>query len=240
MRLTGYGRSVWLPCTVVAAALAAACFWWGPWWAALVPVVLWLAVAWFFRDPARSLPTGLEPGAMLSPSDGTISAVLRPEHHEITGGPALVIRTFLSVLNVHVNRAPCDGTVRGVRHVPGRFHDARTERSAHENQFTLISFVTPAGEPIGVRQVTGKVARRIVCGLTEGDQVQRGERFGMIRFGSTTELILPRPDQVQVHVNVGQKVRGGLTVLAVMAEREKQKSKKAEKQKSESTSGAAG
>ncbi|MHC5005630.1 MAG: phosphatidylserine decarboxylase [Planctomycetota bacterium] len=217
MLLTGYGRVVWGPVTLVA-VLATVIFTAFDWWWAIAPVALvWLAVALFFRDPIRTVPRDLPPGAMLSPADGTVSAVLDTEHHEAVGGPARIVRIFLSLANVHVNRAPCDGEVVAVKHTPGRFLDARTEESARVNQNTLVTLRLDDGELVGVRQVTGKVARRIVCDLAPGDRVQRGGKFGMIRFGSTAELILPRPDDVDVRVAKGDRVKGGLTVLAMLA-----------------------
>jgi phosphatidylserine decarboxylase len=154
---------------------------------------------------------------MLSPADGRISAILHLDEHEATDGPVVVVRIFLSVLNVHVNRAPCSAEVLSVRHEPGRFFDARTEESASLNEFTLTRLRTESGDTLGVRQVAGKVARRIVCAMRPGQRVRRGERVGMIRFGSTAELIRPRPEAVEVHVREGQNVRGGLTVLATLA-----------------------
>jgi phosphatidylserine decarboxylase len=216
MKLTGYGTSTWGPLTAVAVLLAAVFAYLGWWWS-LVPVGLgWLALASFFRDPARTVPTDLPRDTYLSPGDGTVSAVLDVEHHDATGGPASVVRIFLSVLNVHVNRSPCDAEVVEVTHKPGKYLDARSEASAVENEWKLVTLRNGCGETLGVRQVTGKVARRIVCPVRPGDRFARGERFGMIKFGSTAELILPRPDDVDVKVAVGDKVRGGLTVLAVL------------------------
>jgi len=156
---------------------------------------------------------------MLSPADGTISAVEHYEEHEATAGqPAICVRIFLSVLNVHINRSPCEAVVVRKIYKPGRFLDARSAESAKINESNLIIMTRDHGdgtrEQFGVRQVSGKIARRIVDGSKEGQQLLRGERFGMIKFGSTTELILPRPDDVEVLVKVGDKVKGGLTPLA--------------------------
>ncbi len=214
MPLSFYGIREWGGALVIALAISAVA-WWAGWWWLLPPVWLaWLAVAAFFRDPIRSVPTDLPEGAFLSPADGTISAVERIDAHEATGGaPAVIIRIFLSVLDVHINRSPCAATVRHCRHRPGRHLDARTAESARVNESNLI-ILDRGGETIGVRQVSGAIARRIVCPLASGRRLARGERIGMIKFGSTTELILPRPDEVAVHVRLGEKVRGGLTVLA--------------------------
>lgn len=236
MPLSRYGLREWLTITIVAAVAAcgfALLAWYlHPVWCwALVPLaLLWLALLAFFRDPIRRVPRDLPPEVMLSPADGTISTIVRVDRHEAisasssgAGGPALIIRIFLSVLDVHVNRWPCDGTVVALRYRQGTFHDARTAQSAITNESNLIVLRRLAGatddETIGVRQVSGAIARRIVCPVAVGDRAARGERFGMIKFGSTTELILPRPDDVHVHVREGQKVKGGLTVLATLRQR---------------------
>ncbi len=236
MLLTPYGLREWLTITVVAAAAAGLTVWFSLWWALALVVVVWLALLSFFRDPPRRVPTELPNGAMLSPADGVISKIERVETHEACAGPAVVIRIFLSVLNVHVNRAPFDCEVVSVTHRPGKFLDARSEESARVNESTMIvARIVPGAtggeaggkpgaktsgdartETIGVKQISGAIARRIVCPLRPGEALRRGQRFGMIKFGSTTELILPRPEQVEVLVKVGQRVTGGRTLLAVL------------------------
>jgi phosphatidylserine decarboxylase len=136
------------------------------------------------------------------------------DHHDATEGPAVVVRIFLSVLDVHLNRAPCTATVRGLLYKPGLWLDARSEESARVNESNLVMLETAEGLKLGVRQVSGAIARRIVCPIDEGDTIDRGERWGMIKFGSTTELIIPDPPNAKVHVAVGDKVRGGVTILA--------------------------
>ena len=192
----------------------------GWWWGLGGAAVTWIALAGFFRDPIRRVPTDLPEGMMLSPADGTISKVLRVDHHEAAGGPAIIVRIFLSVLDVHINRAPYEGEVATIRHTPGKYHDARTEVSAQENESNLMTLNIEGDETIGVRQVSGAIARRIVCATQTGVRLKRGEKYGMIKFGSTTELILPRPDDVEVKVSEGDKVKGGLTVLARLKPRE--------------------
>ncbi len=218
MLLTRYGFREWMLMTAIALPLigvALAIQWW---WLAGLLTIIWLALLSFFRDPIRSIPKNLEPGDMLCPADGVISAIETVDHHESTNGPAVIIRIFLSVLNVHVNRAPYDGEVIALRYVPGKFLNAQTEESAHVNEYNLITMRIHADqvatETIGLRQVSGMIARTIVCPLKVGDRLTRGARFGMIKFGSTTELILPRPQDVEVRVTKGQKVRGGVMVLA--------------------------
>ena len=153
---------------------------------------------------------------MLCPADGKVSAIQTVDHHDAVGGPALVIRIFLSVLDVHVNRSPATGEVVSITYTPGSFHDARTPQCATENESNLVVLKLDDGETIGLRQIAGKVARRIVCRLAVGDRVEAGQRFGMIKFGSSAELILPRPDDVVAYVSVGDKVKGGMTHLATL------------------------
>ncbi len=217
MLLTKYGLREWLTATLIAVVLLVLFVRLDLWWAVAVVVVLWLAVAMFFRDPLRRAPRDLPPGAMLSPADGRVSAVSRAEHHEAAGGPAVVIRIFLSVLNVHVNRLPCDGEVVALKYTRGRFHDARTPECPLENESQLVTVKVDGGRTIGVRQIAGKVARRIVCGLRPGDRIDRGRRYGMIKFGSSTELILPQESVTEIHVREGDRVRGGVTLLATVA-----------------------
>ncbi|MCA9284056.1 MAG: phosphatidylserine decarboxylase family protein [Phycisphaerales bacterium] len=218
MPLTRYGLREWLVITVVCVAVAAVAAWLSWWWWIVGVALVWLALVAFFRDPIRRVPTDLAPGAMLSPADGVVSKVFSVDAHEaVGGGPATVVRIFLSVLDVHVNRSPCDGEVTSLVHRPGRYLDARREESAKVNESNLVTLLAPWGDPVGVRQVSGAIARRIVCPLQIGDRVRRGQRFGMIKFGSTTELILPHPERVTVLVREGQRVKGGLTLLAELA-----------------------
>ena len=216
MVLTRYGVREWLSATAVAALAATVLLWLGWWWGLIAVAVVWLSVLWFFRDPIRHIRPSDDPGIMLCPADGKISAIETVDHHEAVGGPAVVIRIFLSVLNVHINRSPAGAEVVSVRHTSGTFHDARTPESATENESNLIVLKLNDGQTIGVRQIAGKIARRIVCRLNVGDRVEAGQRFGMIKFGSSTELILPRPDDVVACVSVGDKVKGGLTQLATL------------------------
>ncbi len=222
MLLTRYGLREWLTITIVALIVALALgFLWSS-WAAVPVIVLWLAVILFFRDPWRKVPTELPVGAMLSPADGVISAIEQVQEHPATKGPAVIIRIFLSVLNVHLNRAPCDCEVVSLTHTPGKYLNAQTEESARVNEANLIVLrfdQEMGGELFGVKQIAGMIARRIVCSLSHGDRLQRGMKFGMIKFGSTTELILPRPDDVTVLVEKGQKVKAGLTHLATLSQK---------------------
>jgi len=219
--LSSYGTREWGLATAIAALLLVAAFLLSWWWLIPVAALGWLVVAGFFRDPPRSLPSSLAPGDMISPADGRVSKVFRTEHHAAVDGPALVIRIFLSVLDVHVNRVPCDGVVVSVTHTPGKYLDARSEESAQVNESNLVTLKRDDGHPIGVRQVSGAIARRIVCPLRLGDRVERGKRFGMIKFGSTTELIIPDIAGAESRVEVGARVRGGVTIIATLPLRTK-------------------
>jgi len=169
----------------------------------------------FFRDPERAIPA--EPGAIVAPADGTVTDVTDVDEPEFLRGPATRIGIFLSVFNVHVNRAPVAGAVELVRHVPGGFRDARrAEEASRVNEANLLGLRADdaAGAPVLVRQIAGAIARRIVCEARPGQRLERGQRYGMIKFGSRTELFLPRGAGFQAAVRVGDRVRGGATVVA--------------------------
>ena len=186
------------------------------WWLALIPIAsLWLALVSFFRNPWRRIPRDLPEGMMVSPADGVVSGVEYLDSHETVDGPAVLIRIFLSVLNVHINRVPCDCELDKTLYRKGKFLDARTNESAKVNESNTL-FLYTKGERIGLRQVSGKIARHIVCPIESGDTFSQGQQFGMIKYGSTTELILPRPDDVTVHVSKGDKVRAGITLFAML------------------------
>ena len=182
--------------------------WWVP--AAICATAL-LGFLAFFRDPARHPPIAAD-GCLLSPADGRVSAVFTQAHHHATDGPATVVRIFLSVLDVHVNRVPWDGLVVSRTHSPGRYLDVRTPQSAHVNESLLLCLRATNGRRFGVRLVSGAIARRIVCTLRTGDQARRGARMGLIKFGSTTELIVPADSEVLVRA--GDRVTGAVTALA--------------------------
>jgi phosphatidylserine decarboxylase len=214
MLLTAYGAREWIAATVICTAVGVLA-WALAWWWLLIPAGLcWFVVAGFFRDPLWRRPASTSESDWVSPADGRISAIETVDHHDATEGPAVVVRIFLSVLDVHLNRAPCTATVRGLLYKPGLWLDARSEESARVNESNLVMLETAEGLKLGVRQVSGAIARRIVCPIDEGDTIDRGERWGMIKFGSTTELIIPDPPNAKVHVAVGDKVRGGVTILA--------------------------
>lgn len=188
------------------------------WWCAAGPLaVLWLFTVAFFRDPHRVIPTG--PGLLVSPADGRVTEVTRLDRCDGIDGPALRIGIFLSIFNVHVNRAPCGGRVVRTQYQPGEFLDARHPESGIRNEAMTIVLDPDDGipGPLVVRQVAGFLARRIVCRLKANSSVKRGERFGLIKFGSRTELIVPDVEGLKPVVEVGDVVKGGSSVLVRFA-----------------------
>lgn len=174
--------------------------------------LVWLEIVYFFRDPERAIPQ--EAGAVVSPADGTVTNVEEVDEPDFPGGRALRISIFLSIFNVHVNRMPCAAQVTDVRYFPGAFLDARNPDSAVRNEQLWIDAIEPdTGRPLRVKQISGAIARRIVCWLKPGDRLVRGERVGMIKLGSRTDLLVPADAVSAVCVAVGAKVQGGATVL---------------------------
>ena len=165
-------------------------------------------VAYFFRDPERSSPT--EPGVLLAPADGKI-VVVSPLQNDLAQPSGTLVSIFLSVLDVHINRAPVSGTVVDVHYQPGKFLPAfRPDASAlnEQNSVTLQA----GGTRVIIKQIAGILARRIVCRVKAGDTLRSGERFGLIRFGSRVDLLIP--PEFAVYARPGQRVRGGESVLA--------------------------
>ncbi len=175
----------------------------GGWAWAILFFALAAAVAGFFRDPYRSPPG--EPGAVLAPADGR---VVEAASTEDAGG---VVRIFLSPLDVHINRSPVDGRIAGVRHRKGRFLAAYKADASEVNEQNALEIETEAGERFRVVQIAGVLARRIVCWSKEGDSLRAGERFGLIQFGSRTDLYFPRG--YDITAEPGQRVRGGETIV---------------------------
>jgi phosphatidylserine decarboxylase len=181
-------------------------FWWSlPLW------LLSLFVIQFFRDPARPIPT--DPLAVLSPADGRIVAI---EHAFDTYAQrdALKISVFMNVFNVHSNRAPVDGTLRAVRYFPGKFFNADLDKASEQNERNAL-VIDSGGRLVTAVQVAGLIARRILCYVEAGESLQRGQRFGFIRFGSRVDVYLPLGSQSRV--SIGDKVYASSTVLADLA-----------------------
>jgi len=184
-------------------------------WPLAIPfVIVWLWVLSFFRDPRRRRT--FEPGDLCSPADGRVTEITELDDYPPLGGPAIRIGIFLSLFNVHVNRAPCSGRVRSLAYRAGEYLDARHPEAGIRNESNNM-LIDPEGAmpgPVEVRQVAGLVARRIICHARANDRVAIGERFGMIKFGSRTELVIPNAAGCEVLVSIGDDVRAGLTVLA--------------------------
>ena len=166
-------------------------------------------VLYFFRDPSRVYSE--EKDVLVSPADGKVIVIDKIFDDRFVKEHVYKVSIFMNVFNVHVNRVPFDGEVMQINYKPGRFYSADTERGALENEYCAITLQTPGGNRMAVAQVAGLIARRIVCWAQVGDRLQRGQRYGLIRFGSRVDLYLPL--QVQLEVKVGQKVRAGETVL---------------------------
>jgi phosphatidylserine decarboxylase len=184
--------------------------WMGWWAAAAVFGAAALALLGFFRDPERT-PPGV-PGGVLAPADGRVMAIA--ELADPWVGQAVRISIFLSPLDVHVNRAPIGGLVKNVEYVAGRFLAAYRPEASSLNERCTVS-VEGERTRVAVRQISGVLARRIVCRVRPGDTLRAGERYGLIRFGSRTDLLVPRGTQVRVRV--GDRVRGGESVMGVLA-----------------------
>jgi len=179
-------------------------------WLALLPALAVLFTFYFFRDPERSVPS--DPDAIVAPADGLITAI--EGGVDIPGGgTGIRISIFLSVFDVHVNRSPVDGEVQHSVYKPGRFLDARHPDSHSKNESRTWTIREAEGRgTVVVRQITGAIARRIVAWSVVGDHLTKGQRFGMIRFGSRTDLFLP--PHVEVLRKKGESVRGAETLLA--------------------------
>lgn len=198
------GAAVLLVCGALAVALGG--WWWLP-AGAWLPIALWLP--WFFRDPARDGPRGDR--LVLAPADGRVVSVTQVSEPELDGGEALRISVFMSVLSVHVNRAPADGVVTHRRYHRGAFFNASLDKASERNERMSLGFETRRGLMV-VRQIAGLVARRIVTDPQVGEQVRQGERIGLIRFGSRVDTFLP--PGADARVSLGDRTRAGVTVIA--------------------------
>jgi phosphatidylserine decarboxylase len=231
MKLTSYGMREWFGGGIIAIILIAIAVLiaieWNPtlgWSLTAFVGLLYLGLAAFFRDPDRKIPN--LPEVLVSPADGVIrdiELISGTEENEkyFDGKDALRIGIFLSVLDVHLNRAPCHFEVEFEMYKPGEFHDARDPRASKTNESMLIAGTADVMDkkfPIAVKQISGAIARRIVCEAKIGRFLQKGERYGMIKFGSRTELYLPAGQEFSVEVKVGDRVFGGSTVIASLSD----------------------
>lgn len=174
----------------------------------VLPIVLAAFFLWFFRDPNRVIPQG--PGIIVSPGDGLVTGA---EWIETVSGSRLRLSIFLNVFDVHVNRAPVGGIVKVCEFRKGEFMNAMKPESVLNNEQTLV-VIDAGGYEVSFKQIAGLLARRIVCNLKVGDRVERGQRVGLIKFGSRVDVLMPA--DADLKVKTGSRVRGGSTVLAVL------------------------
>ena len=180
----------------------------GYWAWGIAPVLLSAFFFWFFRDPQRKIPAA--PGLIVAPGDGRVTETVSISTPE---GPRQRISIFLSVFNVHVNRSPISGVLSRVHYQKGEYLNAMNPASADRNEQNAVT-VKGDGFDVTFKQIAGLLARRIVFKFAEGDSVERGERVGLIKFGSRVDVLLPA--EAALNVKVGQRVKGGESVLAVM------------------------
>lgn len=209
--VTKDGFVILIPVLIVAVVfLTIALFRGGYWWIpSLITLGLLLFSVWFFRDPERIIPS--DELIIVSPADGTILEVVPVDYDEFINGKAQRVSIFLSVFNVHVNRNMVSGVVKKIERMGSKYYIAYDDKAMTENNRLRIDIESPSGN-VRCTQVTGAIARRIVCHLNEGDTIRRGERYGMIRFGSRMDILLPM--NCDVVVSKGMTVAGGSSVLA--------------------------
>jgi phosphatidylserine decarboxylase len=196
----------WILLTLAAIGVAV---WFVSVWLSLIFLALFLFTIAFFRDPNRSVPAG--PNLIVAPADGRVRDIVELDEKEILKTKTRRVGIFLSIFDVHTNRAPIDGRIVYRQHHAGLCLDARDPNCSEKNEAMTWAFENPRGV-IVVRQLTGAIARRIVAWANVGDELKKGERFGMIRFGSRTELYLPL--DAEVLVKTGDHVSGGSTLIA--------------------------
>ena len=194
-------------------ALIAAGLWYWHFSAGLIGCLLTLWCVYFFRDPERITPT--REGLVICPADGVVQSVVRavpPAELELGDAPRLRIAVFMNVFNVHVNRVPITGKITAKCYRPGKFLNASLDKASIDNERMSLKVTGEDGTEIGFVQIAGLVARRILCQVSEGDTLQAGQRFGIIRFGSRVDVYLP--DGIESLVTVGQTTLAAETVLA--------------------------
>ncbi len=198
------------PILVLAALSAATIFGCPVPWAPILPLVLLVFTISFFRDPEANVPA--DPGIIVAPATGRIVEIKTVNEPQFLKGEATMVAVFLSIFDVHVQRAPIGGTIQLVQYNPGKFHDARNPNASLQNENRIVGIESADGFRITVRQISGFIARRIVGWVGPGAPLAKGERFGMIRFGSRVELFLP--PGTEIAATVGDYARGGETIIA--------------------------
>jgi phosphatidylserine decarboxylase len=180
---------------------------------ALLGLTVTLGICFFFRDPDRVVPAGN--GLVVSPADGKVISTDRVSGSPVSEAPCIRISVFMTVFNVHVNRIPHEGKIRRIKYSPGNFFSANLDKASTRNEHNAVLLETENGISIGFVQVAGLIARRIICDIQEEEYVKRGQRFGMICFGSRLDVYIP-PDS-RIRVAVGDKVKAGTSVLGNLA-----------------------
>jgi phosphatidylserine decarboxylase len=175
----------------------------------LIVLVITFCICGFFRDPDRAIPD--EDGVVVSPADGKVILTDTVDNSPFFSGPAMKISIFMSVFNVHVNRVPYDGRVKDINYYPGKFFSANLDKASLQNEHNAVSIEMDNARPLCVVQVAGLVARRIICQIQPGDHLLRGQRFGLICFGSRLDVYLPT--DIKLRVAVGDKIRAGTSIL---------------------------
>lgn len=175
--------------------------------------------AFFFRDPDREFIE--DENKIISPADGTLVSVEECEEPDYIKGPAYKVAIFMSIFNVHINRAPVSGTVDYVDYRPGNFDAAFNPRASFDNEMNIMGLQN-SNIKILIKQIAGFVARRIVCDVTEGDMLTQTDRFGMIKFSSRVEIFIPKRDDIKIKVSLADQVRGGQTVIAEFVKKDSQ------------------
>jgi len=186
------------------------------WTTVTIEVILLIILIWvlsFFRDPFRAIPT--DKNLLIAPADGKVTDIEIVDENKFIQGKALRIGIFLSIFNVHINRAPCDCTIEKITYKKGKFKNAMDPQSGQVNESNDL-YITRTQSPqdkLIVRQISGAIARHIICETAPGQKLTAGQKFGMIKFGSRTELYIPQSDYTQCRVKIGDKVKAGLTPM---------------------------
>lgn len=181
-------------------------------WLTGIGALLASGVFWFFRDPERIIPQG--ENLVVSPADGKILSITETEEHRFLKKKAKKISIFLNIFDVHVNRLPASGKILGITYQPGKFLPANKDLASKENEQNAVFLETESGHKMVFIQVAGLIARRILCWVKDEEQVTRGDRFGMIRFGSRTDIFLPLDTDIKV--SPGDQVKGGSTIIGIL------------------------
>ena len=212
---TKYGKKELLVSSIIMLSLVVALIYLFP-PAIPLPILGLCFVAYFFRDPQRHIPENIE--YILAPADGKVVEISEVYEEDFLKEKAIKIGIFMSLLNVHINRAPCVGQVEMIKYQKGKFHNAQNPKSSLANENNSIGIVDHQVHNIKVlvKQIAGVIARRIVCDCKPNDQLEKGQQIGMIKFGSRVELFLPKTKSIKLNVKLKDKVKAGETILAII------------------------